>query len=489
MVSVARKPSSPDGRVAVAAAARKLIARRSFKWFVSHVWSTIEPTRALVPSIALDAITAALQAVADGRIKRLAIACPPGVSKSLAGTVAFPAYLELKSDGSARIMCGTYSHAFALRDATRCRDLITSSTFRDLVDGAWSIRADANRVDDVWFTGGGRRIVVTSDGKSMGERCTFQIIDDALSSKEAHSAAAKRDALRWVNEMLPSRLEDQDNDPRVLIGQMLSVDDVMSSAIERGWSVLRLPAILGEDDEPCILLDDQCDLVWRDERGPGVPLLELLSAEALDRLLVDMGPSAFAAQYMQKPQDDSASMFKRDWFTRRWTELPDKFDRVVISLDASFKEGDSSDYAVIQVWGALKGDRYLIDQWRRRAGFHDTSNALRAMRERFLFAKVVVEEAANGHAVVDMLKREMPGIIAVKPEGGKSSRAATVEPICAAGSIVLPEIAPWVPTWIDEVTSFGPNAKHDDQVDAMVYALRELQQSSAAANWRAMSRA
>ncbi len=216
--------------------------------------------------------------------------------------------------------------------------------------------------------------------------------------------------------------------------------------------------------------------------GTREPLLDLLSLAALDELehgADGMGPSAYAAQYLQKPHDDSSSMFKRAWFERRWTTLPESFDAMVVALDASFKEGDSSDYAAIQIWGSLNADRYLIEQWRKRAGFHDTANALREIRERYPFAKVLVEEAANGHAVLDALKREVPGIFAVKPEGGKMSRAATVEPICAAGAVVLPATAPWVNAWIDEITAF-PNAKNDDQVDAMVYSLRQLQRNKRA---------
>src|SRR5262245_34448734 len=71
--------------------------RRSFPAFPSAAWPTIEPTRALLPSVAIEGVCAALQAVAEGRIKRLAIATCPGTSKSLAGTVAFPAWLLLRS--------------------------------------------------------------------------------------------------------------------------------------------------------------------------------------------------------------------------------------------------------------------------------------------------------------------------------------------------------------------------------------------------------
>src|SRR5690606_21426886 len=118
-----------------------------------------------------------------------------------------------------------------------------------------------------------------------------------------------------------------------------------------------------------------------------------------------------AAQYMGRPANDSAAMFPRAAFERRWTELPDRFDREVISVDASFKEGKSRDYAVIQHWGARGADRFLTEQWRKQAGFSETTAALRAMASRHRFAKVLIEGAANGHAIIDQLRREFPGVV------------------------------------------------------------------------------
>jgi hypothetical protein len=191
--------------------------RDSFADFARAAWPVIETTRALLPSVAVDAICAALQAVAERRIRRLAIATCPGTSKSLLAAVAFPAWLSLRSRGTARIMVGSYAWDFASRDSRRCCDLMMSSWYRSLVAGDWMIRDDENRRDDFWTTTGGRRMIASVGGKTHGERATFQIIDDALSGADVFSAAAKREATRWINEVLPSRLEDPENDPRVII--------------------------------------------------------------------------------------------------------------------------------------------------------------------------------------------------------------------------------------------------------------------------------
>ena len=71
-----------------------------------------------------------------------------------------------------------------------------------------------------------------------------------------------------------------------------------------------------------------------------------------------------------------------------------------------------------------------------------------------------------------MLQHEIPGILAVNPEGGKEARAAAVSPLIEAGNVYLPHPlqAPWVYDFIEEAAAF-PNGAHDDQVDAMTQAL------------------
>lgn len=466
--------------------AERVLCRRNFRYFFERAWPYMEPTKPLLPSIAVDGVCAALQAVADRRIRRLAISQPPGTSKSLAGAVAFPAWLLLRSNGRERVMVGSYSWGFATRDSARCRDLVQSEWYRKLVNGTWKIRDDANHKDDWWTSATGRRLITSVDGKSTGERCSIQIMDDALSAADTYSTPAKLEAIRWINEVLSSRLEDQRTDPRVIIGQRLAVDDPIGDVLKRNWRYLCLPALLEDGDEPCELYDDEGKLVWRDPRQVGEPLVALLDAPSIERLRTEsLGPAAYAAQYRQKPHDDSTSLFKREWLKRRWTDadLPAEFERQVITLDASFKAGEKSDYAVIQRWGSRGSDRFLLEQWRERAGFVDTAFALKRIAQAHPFAKVLVEEAANGHAVLDQLKREIAGVVGIPPRisgsgiTGKAGRAASVQAIVASGCVVLPANAPWLEPWLDEVCSFAPGQSggHDDQVDAMVYALRELQ--------------
>ena len=143
------------------------------------------------------------------------------------------------------------------------------------------------------------------------------------------------------------------------------------------------------------------------------------------------------------------------------------------SWDCSFKDLETSDYVVGQVWGRRGSDYLLLDQVRDRMDCPTTVKAVRqlSMKWRGTFAKLI-EDKANGSAVIQMLAREIPGILPVNPEGGKVARASAVSPLIEAGNVYLPHplFAPWVNDFIEECAAF-PNGAHDDQVDAMTQAL------------------
>ena len=99
--------------------------------------------------------------------------------------------------------------------------------------------------------------------------------------------------------------------------------------------------------------------------------------------------------------------------------------------------------------------------------------AVRELSQRFpqTFAKLI-EDKANGSAVIQMLGHEIPGLLPVNPQGGKVARAQAVSPLVEAGNVYLPhpDCAPWVNDFIEECVQF-PNGAYDDQVDAMTQAL------------------
>jgi predicted phage terminase large subunit-like protein len=128
------------------------------------------------------------------------------------------------------------------------------------------------------------------------------------------------------------------------------------------------------------------------------------------------------------------------------------------------------------VWGVKGADRYLLDQVRDRLGFPETVAAVKKMTLKWPKATLkLVEDKANGPAVISALRHDISGLVAITPEGGKVARAQAVSPQVESCNVYLPHpaIAPWVESFIDECSSF-PNGKYDDQVDQMTQVLNRL---------------
>jgi hypothetical protein len=87
----------------------------------------------------------------------------------------------------------------------------------------------------------------------------------------------------------------------------------------------------------------------------------------------------------------------------------------------------------------------------------------------------LVEDKANGSAVISTLQHEISGLVPVNPAGGKVARAHAVTPAVESGNVFVPHprIAPWVDGYLAEMSVF-PAGAHDDRVDMTTQALNRL---------------
>jgi predicted phage terminase large subunit-like protein len=249
---------------------------------------------------------------------------------------------------------------------------------------------------------------------------------------------------------------------------------------EEEWEVINLPARCESEND---LLGRKMDeVLWP---GGGY------DAEWAQRTKREVGSRVWASLYQQRPAPADGNIFMRDWWQfysrdyhrakdlKIW-HVPPVFEKVIQSWDFTFKDSGGNDFVVGQIWGKSGADSFLLDQWRDRADFVRSLRAMRKMTAQWPGAKAkYVEDKANGSAIISALKRELPGIIPVEPQGGKEARASAVTPEIEAGNIFLPcpEEAPWVNDFILECAAF-PNGAYDDQVDAMSQALSKLYVSS-----------
>lgn len=451
------------------------LARRSLGEFCKMAWNVLEPATPIKWGWALDAMCEHLEAVHNGQIKRLLMNVPPGMMKSLLTGVFFPAW-EWGAGGnpSLRYLTTAHKEDLAIRDNLKCRRLISSDWYQE----RWSVELcgdqNAKKKFENTATGFRESMAFRSLTGSRGDRI---IIDDPLSVDDAFSEAALSAAEQTFLEAVPSRVNNQDS-AIIVIMQRLHERDTAGIILSRqlGYEHLMLPMRF-EPERRCATC-----IGFTDPRTEDGELLfpERFSEAQVSEMERTMGSFATAGQLQQRPMPRGGGLFKSDWI-QHWDKLPERFDAAVISWDMTFKESATSDFVVGQVWGRKDGAFYLVDQFRGRWDFvKSLEQFVAAARKYPRITRKLIEDKANGPAIISALKRKVTGIIPITPKESKEARANAVTTLWEARNVYLPppDRYPWVAQdFIPELLAF-PSGAHDDEVDAMTQALNDLNRHS-----------
>lgn len=410
-----------------------------------------------------------LQAIVDGEISRAMFFEPPRHGKTLLVSRSAPAYF-LARHPSQWVGLTSYEATLAQDLSRSCRDAYMRVGGR--------IRGDSSAVN-LWQTvDGGGMWAAGVGGPLTGKGGHFLLIDDPIKNdEEAASETIRAKHKTWYDSTFSTRLEP--NGSVLVVQTRWNEDDLAGYLLAKealepeGWTILNLPAV--SEDAPR-LFPVSCTVVPDFRTLPGQPLCpERYDSTALKKIEKRVGTYFWSALYQQRPSPLEGGLFKRSWW-QSYTALPPAFTFMCQTWDMAFKETDTSDFVVGQVWGVYEARLYLLDQVRGRMDFPATLMAVRGLSAKWPDAHAkYIEDAANGAAVIASLKQKLTGVIAVKPIGGKESRAAAVSPLVEAGNVYLPapEIAPWILDFIEETAAF-PNGVNDDQVDAMTQALAKI---------------
>lgn len=439
------------------------LARRSFSYFMDYDSGFKD-----IDGKHLDILDETLQKVSEGRLKRVIVTMPPRHGKSERVSKKFPAW-HVGNNPNDEVIMASYSVDLS-RDFSRiARDTLQAHTevFKRSLDKA---KASA----ESWGIEGHRGGVGAAGvgGPITGKGARIAIIDDPVKNAEEAASEVMREKIwEWYQSTLYTRLTP---DGRIivvmtrwheddLVGRLLQKEqDEIKAGTHKGerWTVINFPALADGDD-----------LLGRKEGEPLWPEFGF-DRDRLEQIKVDVGSRVFNALYQQRPSAAEGQLFKREWW-KYYNVLPSMV-RKIISIDATFKDSDNSDFVSIQVWGKRAADMYLIDRVNARMDFVTTIQAIRnIVRKHPDAAMKLVEDKANGSAIISMLRREIGGIVPINPQGGKVARANAVSPYIESGNVYLPQNAPWVSDFVEQCASF-PNGKHDDDVDAMTQALNRF---------------
>lgn len=443
----------------------------------------------------------AVRAVERGKNQMLAVSLPPRAGKSTLVSQYSPLWI-LRRHPEWKIVMASYDGSLAGGWSRTVRRFI-----EDNPDLGIALAPDGGAYSKWETVEGGGMYTTSVRGALTGRGARVMIIDDPVRDfVESHSQVMRQNLWDWWLSVAQTRLEPpflvlvvmtrwHEDD---FIGRIFSPDH---EGVARDWQRISLPAIAESDD-----------LLGRPE---GAPLLSPILEETTDQALARweetrraVGTYTFSAMYQQRPAPARGAIFDAGWW-RFWTFDPEKATedgRVVYldpssmtgarwadSWDCSFKSThpDTGGWVVGQRWAAQGPNRYLIDQVRGRWSFTQTISAMEKWAQTdnpiaspcgHLVHERLIEDRANGTAIIDVLKEKISGIKPINPTVSKEARARAVTPEIESGNVFLPHPSDpgndWVPDLLSELRNF-PYDAHDDQVDSLTQALSTLRVTAA----------
>jgi len=448
---------------------RELIGREGLKEYVRAAWAIVEPSTSYLHNWHIDMLCEYLEAVSNRQILRLIINIPPRYMKSLLTSVFWPTYTWTIHPHT-RWLFASYAQSVSTRDSVKRRDLVSSQWYRSLWGDKVTIAKDQNQKTEFQNTAKGYMMSSSVGASITGAGGDYIVIDDPLDPKQALSDIQRDTANRWIDQTISTRLNDKRRGVIVLIMQRLHERDVTGHLLSKkddtgvpDWHHVSVPAEATKKTTIQFPVSktkverNTDDLLWPQKED----------REILDRQKRAMGSYAYAGQYQQSPAPLEGGLFKKQWWRFYQPSLlpQESVEQLVQSWDMSFKSAQDNSFVVGQVWARVGVNRFLLDQVRFHGDFPKTVQAVVGMKHKWPHSTaILIEDKANGPAVISTLNSTIQGIIAITPKGSKEARAAAVSYQVEAGNIQLPnpEDCPWVEEFMLECEQF-PNAEHDDQ--------------------------
>lgn len=505
--------------------------------FIRYFWKVLEPVTPFVDGWCLAGMCEHLEAVHDGRIKRLLINVPPGFAKSITLNVFYPAWIwgSMKRP-DLRFISFSYSSILTERDNEKFWYLIQSPEYQALYGKVFQIVKEG--VGRITNTLRGYKFASSVGGVGTGERSNLLLADDLHKVSEAESELVREDTTRWFRESMQNRLNNLGEDKIIVLGQRVHEADVSGVIIDEypDYEHFCVPMeydgrdILdgGVKRQTCIGWEDprwdDGELAWP-ERYPAKVLESFKSRQYL-----------WSGQYQQAPSPRGGGIIKYDYW-QVWNRsaqaandvkpgMYPSFEFILASFDGAFTEDQTNDYSALTIWGAWvetsAESRFnehfgtprlmLMHAWHKRLTLHgrDVRKNPDETREEFearqktnwgvvewiahdcrklKVDKLIIENKATGHTVEQEMRRlfaDQPWSVALHDPGrqDKTARAYMVEHLFADGLIWAPgyedgRFVDWADLVIDELAKL-PKGAHDDLADSAVNALTHLRRMSLA---------
>ena len=312
-------------------------------------------------------------------------------------------------------------------------------------------------------------------GPIAGKHMDFGIIDDPIKNpEEAFSPTMREKVWQWYTRVFRQRRIG--NARMLLTTTRWHEDDLAARILKREpgkWHRVSIPAIAEKDGT----YRKRGEALW-----PGRYPLSFLEEER------ELNPHAFNALYQQRPVAEGGGFIKRAWLNRRytregnlinlgdagWRDLNGARRFGVVDPAASTKT--TGDYTTIGAYASWPdGHMALIEMLRERLEGPDIVPQMALMLNRHELGDIWIERIGFQTALMQEASRKGLPVRELRPDKDKVTRAAPFASLAANGKFWLPQSAPWLADFEDEILSF-PAAPHDDQMDNVAYATRVMQE-------------
>jgi hypothetical protein len=301
----------------------------------------------------------------------------------------------------------------------------------------------------------------------MGRGGELGLIDDPFATWEDGQSQLSRDkAWDWYTGTFYNRMRP--GAPIIVIQHRMHEDDLVGRLLARQaeggdrWEVVELPAHL--DDPP-----------WP----------ERYDRKSLERIKANTDHLKWSALYLQNPQPEDGTFFKREWF---WFYDPGKVPTVrkYLSSDFAFTE-NGGDFTEIGIHGVLqeKGETRLylcLDGWYGQADQVNWVDQYLSLVQRHRPAVEFGEggmprRAAEGLITRVRRERQIPGgrVEWIPSMADKVSRATSLRAMASMGRVGLPD-NDYGQRVMSQLLGF-PSAKYDDCVDMCGLMARVIDQA------------
>lgn len=394
------------------------------------------------------------------------LSAPPQVGKSLTITESFQSWLLIKYPRLGILTLG-YASDFAARFGRRNRDKFTEMAPK-LTHGRVKIH-DKIQSTEEWETmvlDQNSRIYINSNGGMSsagirgvvtGKTGNIVVIDDPIKNmQDAMSEVMVEGNIEAFQSTVETRLLGNPGSLCIVMATRWVTNDLL------GWLRRhRKDYIVGDYNYAALSTETNID---KDplHRDIGEGICPEMGKDSSWAKVIEQAYSAsegahvFNSMFQGEPSNEKGNLFKADdWqdysIKEHWTtdEQINKFDRVYLSIDATFKGIDTADFVGMEVTGIKQGNSYLRYLVRKQMDLPDTIEKIIELVQKFPEIEVIyIEDKANGPGVVSVIRKwrkklgipekDFPAVVPVQPDGSKYSRAQVASAYQRDGRCYIP---------------------------------------------------